>query len=126
MVYATYDYYAEEFGGRAISETEFPRLARKASAYIDQFTFGRINEGNVSTFPSLPACVCDMAETIFHASNESGLKRELKSESTDGYSATYVSEGTDGETAEKRLEKKIYTIAKLYLINTDLMYCGVD
>lgn len=127
MVYATYKYYIEEYSGAAISdELVFNRMVRRASQYIDRFTFGRINEGNVETFPSLPACACDMADTLFFALGENGSKKEVKSETTDGYSVTYVTEGADGKTAEEKLDKKLYSIAKLYLINTDLLYCGVD
>ena len=79
MVYATYEYYCEKYGGVAISDDNvFRHFARKASAYIDKFTFGRINEGNVSTFPSLSPCVCDMAETIFFELGEKGDKKEKK------------------------------------------------
>ena len=127
MVYATYEYYVEEYGGVSISkEPVFNRMARKASQYIDMFTFGRINEGNVSTFPSLSPCVCDMAEAIFFELGEKGDKKEKKSESTDGYSVTYVTEGTDGSIEEEKLKRKLYSIANLYLINTGLLYCGVD
>ena len=124
MVYATYDYYEDEYGGSVLSDTDFPYFVRKASAYIDQFTFGRINEGNVNKFPSLPACTCDIAEMIFFAKVKDG--KEKKSEITDGYSVTYVTEGTDGMIAEEKLKRKLYSIAKLYLINTGLLYCGVD
>ena len=67
-----------------------------------------------------------MVDAIFFSEDKDGLKREKKSESTDGYSVTYVAEGTDGELAEEKLKKKLYSIAKLYLINTGLLYCGVD
>lgn len=127
MVYATYQDYTEKYSGTAVTAANvFDRLARKASAYIDMFTFGRINEGNVNSFPSLSVCVCDMVDTIFFSEDKDGLKKEKKSESTDGYSVTYVAEGTDGELAEEKLKKKLYSIAKLYLINTGLLYCGVD
>lgn len=127
MVYATYQDYTKKYSGTAVTaEDVFNRLARRASAYIDMFTFGRINEGNVNSFPSLSVCVCDMVDTIFFSEDKDGLKREKKSESTDGYSVTYVAEGIDGELAEEKLKKKLYSIAKLYLINTGLLYCGVN
>lgn len=127
MVYATYKYYINEYSGVVISDAlAFNRLARKAGLYIDQFTFGRINEANADTFPSLPACVCDMADVIFFAEGKDGSKKEKKSESIDGYSVTYVTEGTDGENADEKLRSKLYSVAKLYLINTGLLYRGVD
>lgn len=125
-MYATYDDYTKSYGGAVIPEGMFPRFATKASAYIDMFTFNRINEGNVSAFPSVSICVCVMAEAIYFATGESGNKKEKKSENTDGYSVSYVVEGADGSTAEETLRRKLYEIAKLYLINTGLLYCGVD
>lgn len=127
MVYATYGYYVDKYGGVAISkEHVFNRMVRKASQYIDMFTFGRINEGNADTFPSLSPCACDMAEAIFFELGEKGDKKEKKSETIDGYSVTYVTEGADGGLSEEKLKRKLYALAKLYLINTGLLYCVVD
>lgn len=126
MIYATYDNYTQSYGGSVIPEAGFQRLAVKASVYIDMFTFGRINEGNVSAFPSLSLCACEMAEAIFFTTGENGNKKEKKSESIDGYSVSYVAEGADGQTTEETLKRKLYAIAKSYLINTGLLYCGVD
>lgn len=126
MMYATYEYYTSSYGGSLIPESNFQKMALKVSAYIDEFTFGRINEGNVNTFPSLPVCACEMADLLFFEENGNGSKKEKKSESIDGYSVTYVTEGVDGKTAEERIKQKLYSIAKLYLINTGLLYCGVD
>lgn len=130
MVYATYDYYCEKYGGVAISDDNvFWYFARKASTYIDKFTFGRINEGNVDSFPSLQPCVCDMADVLFFEESKKAQGnggKEKKSETTDGYSVTYVTEGRDGELWEEKLTRKLYSIAKLYLINTGLLYLGVE
>ena len=126
MLYATYDYYLDSYGSDSIPEEIFPRLIRKASAYIDTFTFGRITEGNVNSFPSLSACACEMAEMIFFFYDKDGRGKVVKSENTDGYSVTYATDGEESQSYEERLMKKLYAIAKVYLINTGLMYCGVD
>lgn len=127
MVYATYEYYTETYFGTAIPETVFPRMIRKASQYIDYFTFGRLSEENVDSYPTLPDCACDMAEVIYKMTEGSpGVGREKKSENTDGYSVTYVTESVDGQSKEDVLKKKLYSIAKLYLLETGLLYCGAD
>ena len=41
MIYADYEFYKTEYFGVAISEADFPRLARRASSYIDYITMGR-------------------------------------------------------------------------------------
>lgn len=50
-----------------------------------------------------------------------GTKKEKKSENNDGYSVTYVTEGTDNKTVEEKLNKKLYSIAQVYLLSTGLL-----
>lgn len=126
MVYATYEYYVEEYYGTAIPDEVFQRVIRKASQYIDHFTFERITEENVDEYQALPDCACDMAEAIYKMSVSSGAEKEKKAENTDGYSVTYVTECVDGQSREEVLKKKLYSIAKLYLSGTGLLYCGAD
>lgn len=124
MVYATYEYYKKEYYGETVPELAFEQVARKASRYIDCFTFDRITEENRDSFPSLSPCACDMAETIYRMCGNVPFEREKKSENTDGYSVTYITERTDGEIAESVLKRKLYSIAELYLSNTGLLYLG--
>lgn len=124
MVYATYEYYKNQYYGEIIPTKAFPRMIAKASQYIDNFTFGRITEGNKDEFPSLSACACDMAETIYRMQGTDGAIKEKKSESTDGYSVSYVTECVDGKTAEDTLKKKLYALAETYLLTTGLLYLG--
>ena len=119
MVYATYGYYRNEYCGKAIPQNDFQRMILKASQYIDCFTFGRITEGDVKTFPSISLCACDMAESIYQI-----LEKDKKSENTDGYSVTYITERADGNTVEDTLRKKMYSIAEVYLSNTGFLYIG--
>ena len=126
MVYATYEYYTELYGGEMIPKDTFPRMIAKARQYIDNFTFGRITEGDMEMFPSISACACEMAEMIYKAQSNSVPGREVKSENTDGYSVAYVTESVDGSLAESVLKRKAYEIAKVYLINTGLLYLGID
>lgn len=124
MVYATYEYYTDKYYGATVPKDTFPKMIAKASQYIDYFTFGRITEENVEEFSSLSACACEMAEVIYRMQGNDGIEREKKSESTDGYSVSYVTEGADGETAEDTLKKKLYAIAEIYLMTTGLLYLG--
>lgn len=126
MEYASFEYYAGVYGGNVIPGAAFTRMIGKASRYIDSFTFGRITEANMDKFPTLPDCACEMAETVYNMVGKSGKDKEKKSENTDGYSVTYVTEGVDGAVAEETLRRKLYAIAKVYLLNTGLLYCGVD
>ena len=126
MEYASFEYYAGVYGGNVIPGAAFTRMIGKASRYIDSFTFGRITEANMDKFPTLPDCACEMAEAVYNMVGKSGKDKEKKSEITDGYSVTYVTEGVDGAVAEETLCRKLYAIARVYLLNTGLLYCGVD
>ncbi len=64
-----------------------------------------------------------MAETVFQYSPE---KKEKKSESIDGYSVSYVTETTDGDNSVAVMKRKLYSIARYWLLNTGLLYLGVE
>lgn len=124
MIYATYEYYIEKYHGTLVPYEVFPQMINKASRHIEFFTFGRITEENQDAFPSLSACACDMAEVIYRMQKNDKPGKEIKAESTDGYSVSYVTECVDGETAENTLRRKLYSIAEIYLSNTGLLYLG--
>ena len=44
MIYADYAYYTDTYGGKAVSQEDFLRLAAEASAYLDRVTLGRAEE----------------------------------------------------------------------------------
>ena len=125
MVYATYQQYVEVYGGKVITEEQFHNVILKASRYIDYFTFGRITSYNAEEYPELMSCSCEIAETVFNLAGSNGIPRHKKSENIDGYSVSYVTEVVDGTAMDVVLRKKAYEIAKLHLMNTGLLYCGV-
>lgn len=118
--YVDYDYYDDTYEGEAIPEDSFNKYAIKASAYLKRFTFDRIDENDV------PECVkyacCEMCEAIYQHDQAQIGGRTVKSESNDGYSVTFVTE-QDGQT--DALGSKLYSIAKSYLADTDLLNMGV-
>lgn len=115
MIYTDYDYYISTYCGTAVPESDFPRLARQASAYIDTVTFGNAEMAEDSKAKTkLSDACCAIAEDMYK--QEQG--GEIASESNDGTSVTYV---TGGKTPERRM----YDIAVMYLSNTGLLYAGV-
>ena len=50
MAYADYTYYTDTFLGTAVKESDFPRLALRASSYLDYYTMGKAakNAGQAS------------------------------------------------------------------------------
>lgn len=128
MTYLSYDFYKKESGGD-LSAEEFPRYEREARAIIDYYTFGRIAE-------PLPEKVRDcMLELI-------RFKRDISKATSEG-SGVVVSETvgdhtlhfadglnllglqTGAKTGKTQSELE-YEIVVKYLMNTGLMYRGVE
>lgn len=119
--YADYKFYTELYEGSAIPEAAFSAAVIKASAYLKRVTFGRIAEPYLD---EVRCAACELAEMQYSFEQNRG-ERELKSENNDGYSVSFVTEGMDGESREAVLHRKMYSAAKVWLGNTDLLYLGV-
>lgn len=123
MAIVDYNYYVGEYGGNTVPEEEFSKSEKKAEAYLKNITHGKLTAENVSEYENVKDCICEMAETVFQYSPE---KKEKKSESIDGYSVSYVTETTDGDNSVTAMKRKLYSIAKYWLLNTGLLYHGVE
>lgn len=118
-----YKYYIEDFGGEKIStESAFKKTRDLADVYMYDFTSGRAESDTENEY-RIKSCLCEMCDVIYNLTANDG--KIVKSENTDGYSVSYVTERIDGQDAEKVLENKLYRIAKVYLGNTGLLYRGV-
>ena len=118
-----YAYYAEEYGGHIIPEDRFNYVMQRAEMYLHTFTFDRLKG---KTYDSIVKnCLCDMAETIYKVEKQN-VKGIKKSENTDGYSVSYVTEIADGQDMREVLSRKLYGIAKCYLMNTGMLCLRVE
>lgn len=128
-VYVDYDFYKEQ--GGTMDESAFDRAALKASAYIRSITLGR-SDNYVGDELKYATCeVANVFNVVFTQSEEQ--IGAIKSENNDGYSVTYVSEMTEGETREALFRRKAYDAARSWLLGTGLLnrkvgncYCGGD
>lgn len=112
MVYADYGYYLDTYDGNAVAEADFARLSRRASAYLDSLTGGKIRGVWTADERVKDAC-CAIAD-ILHKQEQGG---EIASESNHSVSRTYVTSG-------KSASNKMYDAAVIYLSNTGLLYAG--
>lgn len=67
MAYADYKFYTESFGN-VVPETDFPRLAERASDFIDMITFNRLVDGlpeNERSQKRIKKVVCSLAELMY-------------------------------------------------------------
>lgn len=116
-MYVDYAYYASEYGGEIIPEKNFSGHERRAEAYIRKITYVR---GDIFSTESdmVKDAVCAVADVYCSYDQKQASAGMVKSENNDGYSVTYVTEQTDGQTAEEVLRKKAYAAASAYLLPT--------
>lgn len=122
MIYADYDYYKNIYLGNVISEADFPRLALRASQYIDYITMGKAEKE--PALSQVKMCCCAAAEQMqiiekakISAASESG---EKQSESVGSYSVSYRNSSEISASAET----EIAGIVRKYLAGTGLLYRG--
>lgn len=68
MAYADYEFYTTSYFGSVVPETDFPRLAEKASDFIDTMTFDRLVGGlptNERSQKRIKKAVCSLAELMY-------------------------------------------------------------
>lgn len=133
MVYADYDFYANEYFGEAISEAAFPALARKGSLYIDYITRGRAEAR--ADLEAVKLCCCELAEQYqaIEAARELARKSlaagaaegaEVQSETVDSWSRSYRAGGDSAQAAsqaEAQGKAALSAIAQRHLARTGLL-----
>lgn len=112
MIYADYSYYVGEYYGSAVPEQDFPRAAKRASAYIDYVTSNRISD---ATDNVKDAC-CALCEIYYQDEQDGGA---LASETKGEWSVTYA------EASRESLQDKACRIVRQYLGGTGLLFRGV-
>lgn len=136
MIYADYDYYANVFMGNAIAEEDFPRMAARASRYIDYITRNKAEKA--SELPAVKDCCCALAERyqMIEASEQLALQSvkagsadtaEVSSETVGSWSRSYRSGGDSAQSAAQAAAEGrsvLLDTARMYLANTGLLYRG--
>lgn len=110
MSYVDFAFYKDTFLGVDINEKDFPRLALRASQFLDYYTQGRAEKN--SSLVALKMACCAVAEVYAKVGDKNGIA----SESVGSYSVSYSGE-TDAGAA-------MATAARQHLANTGLLYRG--
>lgn len=135
MTYADYTYYAGIYIG-SVSKEDFPRLAVRASSFLDYFTQNRAKD-NVD-LDAVKMCCCALVDkyAVIEAAQALAMKNlanaaandaEVKSETVGSYSRTLA---TGGESAMSALnttdgaKKLLAETCMEYLAHTGLLYRG--
>jgi hypothetical protein len=121
--YVTYSFYTDTYGGNAVDETEFTRLALQASSRIDQLTFDRVASiveagTQTSLIEKIKLAVCAVVDEIQKWTSIGEFGR-VKSESVGQHSVTYMDDPTTFGDGTRQA-------AKIYLGTSGLMFPGFD
>ncbi len=68
MAYADYEFYSTSYFGSVVPEADFPRLAERASDFVDTMTFDRLVDGlsmNERSQKRIKKAVCSLAELMY-------------------------------------------------------------
>lgn len=68
MAYADYEFYTTSYFGSVVPETDFPRLAERASDFVDLMTSDRLVDGlptNKRSRKRIKKAVCSLAELMY-------------------------------------------------------------
>lgn len=120
MAYADFTYYSATYLGTTIAEADFPRLALRASAVIDQITFGRAATDTENT-NAIKNAMCAVAEEI-QTQESAGSVDGITSESQGRYSVAYSANSSKTKSNQSKLE----AAANVWLANTFLLFGGFN
>ena len=118
-MYVNFDYYRGTYGGSILEEQTFPGAAREAENYIRYLTClnGDIF-ADVAQADAVKGAVCAAADAWYTAGKEQEQGGNLKSESKDGLSVSFVVARKDGETADDYVKRCMYQVIRIRLLPT--------
>lgn len=134
MSYADFDFYSNEYYGRAVNAEDFPRLAARASAFLDYCTMNRAK--SYQDLPELKMACCALAdqylaiETAQYAAQKSlsasaeTTGAEVSSETVGSWSKSYRSGGESASSALKATlnsQSALIETARMYMGHTGLL-----
>lgn len=118
-MYVDFEYYSTMFSGSVLTAETFPKAEQEAETYIRYLTY--LN-GDILTdkaqADAIKGAVCAAADAYYTAVRESAEGGNVKSESKDGFSVSFVVARKDGETADDYVKRCMYQVVRLRLLPT--------
>lgn len=134
MSYADYEYYSTKYLGNALTKAEFPRLALRASSFLDYYTMGKAAKAADLDAVKMACCaiaeqykLVDTAQLAANKAMDNADAAGLKSQTVGGWSQTYQSGAESAKEALSAYEyakEQLIKIAQQYLVGTGLLYRG--
>jgi len=118
-MYVSYSHYTESYGGTILPEEAFQRAEQEAETHIRYLTY---LEGDIfadtAQADAIKGAVCAAADAYHMAAREQEQGGNLKSESKDGLSVSFVVARKDGETADEYVKRCMYRVIRTRLLPT--------
>ena len=118
-MYVGFEYYTGVYGGTLLTEQDFAAAERDAENYIRYLT---CLNGNIfadtAHADAIKGAVCAAADAGYAAGREQQSGGNLKSESKDGLSVSFVVTRKDGETVDQYVKRCMYQAARTMLLPT--------
>lgn len=95
MAYADYEFYTTSYFGSVVPETDFPRMAERASEFVDTMTFDRLVDGlptNERSQKRIKKAVCSLTELMYQ------IELAEKNATNAAVSGTSTAVGSGGST----------------------------
>lgn len=118
-MYVDFAYYRDVYGGTVLTEARFPAAEQEAENYIRYLTYvnGDIY-ADMAQADAVKGAVCVAADAYYMAVRETAEGGNVKSESKDGLSVSFVVARKDGETAEEYVRRCMYDTVRIRLLPT--------
>ena len=118
-MYVKYGYYSNNYKGAVIPKEDFQKAEQEAETYIRYLTYlnGDIF-ADTAQADAIKGAVCAAADAYHMAVRETAEGGNVKSESKDGLSVSFVVARKDGETADGYVKRCMYQVIRIRLLPT--------
>lgn len=118
-MYVDFEYYSTMFSGSVLTAETFPKAEQEAETYIRYLTYlnGDIFADKAQA-DAIKGAVCAAADAHYTAVRETVDGGNVKSESKDGLSVSFVVARKDGETADDYIKRCMYQVIRIRLLPT--------
>lgn len=118
-MYVDFEYYSTMLSGSVLTAETFPKAEQEAETYIRYLTYlnGDIFADKAQA-DAIKGAVCAAADAYYTAVRESAEGGNVKSESKDGLSVSFVVARKDGETADDYIKRCMYQVIRIRLLPT--------
>lgn len=118
-MYVDFKYYSNVFNGSVLTAETFPRAEQEAETYIRYLTYlnGDIFADKAQA-DVIKNAVCATADAYYTAVKETAEGGNIKTESKDGLSVSFVVARKEGETSDDYVKRCMYQVIRTWLLPT--------